>query len=138
MVQSTSVPSPVAATQTPAAISEVGAVGIDANTYARGDHTHPSKLRKARMQSAVDGSLTWVFDVPFDVGVVPRINAIAETADGVTDVVNVQIEGTPTNTQCKLRVTRTQRSVVALIGLTILSIPGSVGATWVHASAASS
>lgn len=87
------------------------------------------------MQCAADGSLVWVYSTPFEAGVVPRIQAIAETGVGVTDVVNVQVEGTPTNTQCLLRVTRTQRSVVSLIGLTILSIPASVGATWVHMSA---
>lgn len=128
-------PGPVPGENTPPAISDTGAVGSNPMAYARADHTHPSKLRRARMQSAIDGSLLWTFDPPFDAGVVPRVNAIAETGVGVTDVVNVQVEGTPTNTSCTLRVTRTQRSVVNLIGLTILSIPTSVGVTWVHASA---
>jgi hypothetical protein len=34
-------------------------------------------------------------------------------------------------TQCKVRVTRGQASVASLLGLTILSFPASVGATWV-------
>jgi len=128
---------PTAGTTTPPVIQESGVIGADMQ-YARADHTHASNLRRGRQQCATDGSLTWVFDPPFAPGVVPRINALAETGVGVTDVVNIQVEGTPTNTQAVLRVTRTSRSVVALIGLTILSIPGSVGATWVHMSAASS
>lgn len=119
----------------PPGATDIGAVGSQSERYARADHVHPSKARRARMQCAADGSLVWVYSTPFEAGVVPRIQAIAETGVGVTDVVNVQVEGTPTNTQCLLRVTRTQRSVVSLIGLTILSIPASVGATWVHMSA---
>lgn len=100
--------------------------------YAMENHTHASKARKERLQCAADGSLTWVYSTPFAPGVVPRIIAMAETAVGVTDVVNVQVEGTPTNIQCAVRVTRTQRSVVSLIGLTILSLPAQPGVTWVH------
>jgi hypothetical protein len=129
------IPSP--ATAMPPSVSEVGAKGTNAR-YALEDHTHASQLRKARLQTAVNGTLTWVFDVPFPTGTVPRINAIAETTLGNTDVVNVQVEGTPTATQALIRVTRTQQSVVGLIGLTVLSIPTSVGATWVHLSAAQS
>lgn len=129
-------PGPIPGDTTPPAISDTGAVGVNPNAYARADHTHPSKLRRARMQCAADGSLTWTFDPPFDPGVVPRINAIAETGVGVTDVVNVQVEGTPTNTTAQLRVNRTQRSVAAVLGLTVLSVPASVGVQWVHASAA--
>lgn len=129
---------PTPASAMPPPVADAGAVGADTVKYALADHTHASKLRRTRIQTAADGSVTWTFDPPFDVGVVPRINAIAETGVGVTDVINVQVEGTPTNTSCLLRVTRTQRSVVSLIGLTILSLPANPGATWVHASAAAS
>lgn len=118
-------PAPIAVTSSPGAQSP----------YARADHVHASKTRRQRLQTAVDGTLTWTYPVPFDVGVVPQIQAIAETAVGVTDVINVQIEGTPTNTSVKLRVTRTQQSAVALLGLTILSIPSSVGSQWLHMTA---
>lgn len=130
-----SIPAP--ASVDPAPIATMPVVGA-ASPYARADHVHPSTLRKARLQTATNGTLTWTFDVPFPAGTVPRINAIAETAVGNTDVVNVQVEGTPTATQAVLRVTRTNQTVVALLGLTILSIPASVGATWVHLSAAQS
>ena len=128
----TDLPSP--ATAAPPGISDNSVQG-NAPRYALENHTHAGKARRARVQCAADGSLTWVFDVPFDPGVIPRIQAIAETGVGVTDVINVQVEGVPTNTQCTLRVTRTQRSVVSLIGLTVLSIPSQPGVTWVHMSA---
>lgn len=126
---------PTAATSAPPAVSDTGAKGTDDMVYALATHTHASKARKVRMTSAADGSLTWTFNPPFTNGVTPIISAIAETASGVTDVINVQVEGTPTSTTANLRVTRTNRSTVALIGLTILSLPSSPGATVVHAIA---
>lgn len=103
--------------------------------YAMENHTHASKVRKDRLQSAADGTITWTYSTPFGAGVVPRISCVAEVATGVTDVVNVQVIDTPTNTQCKLLVNRTNRSTVALLGLTILSLPAQPGVTWVHAIA---
>lgn len=125
---------PQPATSTPPAVTDSGALG-NSSKCALENHTHASKARKARVQSAADGLITWVYSTPFDVGVVPRVVAVAEVAAGVTDVVNVQVVGTPTNTQCQLLVNRTARSVVSLIGLTILSVPAQPGATWVHAVA---
>jgi len=125
---------PAASSADPAPIAVMPVAGVT-SPYARADHVHPSKTRRQRLQTAVDGTLTWTYPVAFDVGVIPQIQAIAETAVGVTDVINVQIEGTPTNVSCKLRVTRTQQSVVSLIGLTILSIPSSVGVQWLHLTA---
>jgi hypothetical protein len=118
----------------PPGVADTGTVGSSAK-YALENHTHASKARKARVQSAADGTITWVYSTPFDVGVVPRVVAVAEVASGVADVVNVQVIGTPTNTQCQLLVNRTNRSVVSLIGLTVLSVPSQPGVTWVHAVA---
>lgn len=87
--------------------------------------------QKIRVQTAADGTYTWVYPQPFAVGNIPKIFAVAEGGVGVTDVINAQTDGPPTNTQCKIRVTRTQQSAVSLLGLTILSVPASVGATWV-------
>lgn len=92
----------------------------------------PFSAQKVRIQTASDGTLTWTYPVAFPSSYIPRISVVAEATAGTTDVVNVQIDGTPTNTQAKFRVTRTQQSVVALLGLTILSVPASVGATWLH------
>lgn len=126
---------PTAATTAPPSVADSSALGTQNTVYALANHTHASKARKSRMTSAADGSLVWTFNPPFTSGVTPIISAIAETASGVTDVINVQIEGTPTATSATLRVTRTNRSTVALLGLTILSLPTSPGATVVHAIA---
>lgn len=122
---------PTAATDTPPAVSDTGAQGVETMVYAKADHTHASKARKARMTSAADGTITWTFSTPFPAGVVPRCYGQAVTAVGVTDVVNVQTEGEPTNTGVKMRVNRTNKTAVSLLGLTILSVPSSPGATTV-------
>lgn len=134
MNDSISYPPAQPAISAPPAVGDASVQGSIAR-YAMENHTHASKVRKDRVQSAADGTVTWAYSTPFDAGVVPRISCVAEVASGVTDVVNVQVIDTPTNTECKLRVTRTNRSTVALLGLTILSIPASVGATWIHAIA---
>lgn len=126
---------PTPATSAPPSVADASAKGTGDGVYALSNHTHASKARKARMTSAADGSVVWTFSPPFTNGVTPIISAIAETGVGVTDVINVQIEGTPTSTSANLRVTRTSRSTVALLGLTILSLPFSPGATVVHAIA---
>lgn len=91
----------------------------------------PFSAQRIRVQTAADGTYTWTYPTPFAAGVVPKISVCAEAGAGVTDVINAQTDGPPTATQCKIRVTRTQQSVVSLLGLTILSVPASVGVTWV-------
>lgn len=125
---------PEPATSMPPGVADSGSLGT-VQRYALENHTHASRARKERMQSAADGTITWVFSTPFGAGVVPRISAIAEVPAGTTDVVNVQVVGTPTNTQCQLLVNRANRSVASLLGLTVLSIPSQPGVTWVHAIA---
>lgn len=123
---------PVPGSSVPPGVNDSGSLGTTPAQFAMADHTHASKSRKERIQSAADGTITWTYSTPFSPGVVPRVIAVAEVASGVTDVVNVQVIDTPTNTSCKLLVNRTARSVVALIGLTVLSVPSQPGATWVH------
>jgi len=125
---------PQPATQMPPGVNDTGSVG-SVQRFALENHTHASKARKVRVQCAADGSLTWVYSTPFASGVVPIVVAVAEAAGGVTDVINVQVVGTPTNTQCQLLVNRTNKSVAALLGLTVLSVPAQPGVTWVHAVA---
>lgn len=126
---------PTPATSAPPSVADSSAKGTGDSVYALSDHTHASKARKIRAQCATDGTLTWTFNPPFSSGVTPIITAVAETGVGVTDVVNVQVEGTPTSTSAKLRVNRTNKSNSALLSLTVLSVPASVGVTWVHAIA---
>ncbi len=123
---------PQPASISPPAVADSSALGTPQGLYALANHTHASKVRRERVQCAADGTLTWTFSTPFGAGVVPRCFAVAEVATGVTDVVNVQVVDTPTNTQCKFLVNRTNRSVVSLIGLTVLSVPTQPGVTWVH------
>lgn len=85
-------------------------------------------VNSARPTTATDGTYTWVYATPYPSGVIPNVQALVQATSGTTDVINVQLDGAPTNTQAKFRVTRTQLSVVALLGLTILSIPGTIGA----------
>lgn len=127
------VPSP--SNTAPPSVADSSATGTDTSIYALANHTHASKVRKERVQCAADGTLTWTYSTPFGVGVVPRCFGIAEVAAGVTDVVNVQVVDTPTNTQCKFLLNRTNRTAVALLGLTILSVPASPGVTWMHVCA---
>lgn len=85
-----------------------------------------------RQTTASTGLYTWTYPVAYANGVVPVIEVTCEGPDpqgGVT--VNAQLEGTPTNTSCKIRVTRVASTVVALIGLTILAVSAS-SATVVH------
>lgn len=125
---------PIASTATPAGIADAGAVGTVPSKFSIEGHVHPSKLRKERVACSA-ATLTWIYPTPFDAGVVPIVNGIAETTVGVTDLYNIQIDGTPTNTSCKFRITRYQQSVVALIGLTILSFNSSPGSIYIHAEA---
>lgn len=123
---------PTPATSTPPAVADTGTKGVTSNQFAMPDHTHASKARKDRLQTATNGTLTWTYSTAFGAGVVPRISAIAETTGGTSDIYNVQIVGTPTNTSCQILCNRVQQSVAAVLGLTVLSVPASPGVTWVH------
>lgn len=76
------------------------------------------------------GLYVWTFSTAFGVGVSPICwgNAIGPNPQAGV-IVNLQTEGTPTNTTARFRVTKTNSTVVALLGLTILALPASVGAT---------
>lgn len=95
----------------------------------------PAISRAVRATTNASGVYTWTYATPFAPGVVPVIQAMAEGPNPAgTTVVNCQLVGTPTNTQCTIQVTRTAATVVALLGLTILSVGASV-ATVVHITA---
>lgn len=98
--------------------------------------SNPGDLtQRIRVQTDATGAYTWTFPTPYAAGSVPVIEIVAEGAVGSTDVVNVQTSGPPSNTQVTVRVTRTVQSVVSLLGLTILSVPTSVGVTYVDITA---
>lgn len=113
---------PQPATAMPPGVADNGSVGTGSR-YALENHTHASKARKslAAVQSNVS-TYTWAYPVAFDVGVAPICNGIAQTASGITDLINVQVDGVPTNTQCVFRITRYSQSFLSLLGINILGV----------------
>ena len=125
------VPLPSASTSIPPCIADNGSAGTAGTMlYAPFNHTHCSKVRRSIVTSAADGTYTWNFSPAFNNP--PVCAATAEVTTGVTDVINVQIVGTPTTTSANFLVNRTNRTAVALLGLTILSVPSTPGATRIH------
>lgn len=92
-----------------------GAMGTG-NEFARANHTHPSKARKqiVTMPSAA-ATYTWTYPAAFDVGVVPVCSAIVQVPGGTTDLFNVQIVGTPNNTQVTFQINRVSGGLLALL-----------------------
>lgn len=87
----------------------------------------PAKLTQSTVAiTNAAGVYTWTFPTPF--AAMPRVVAGIQAA---TDIFDVKVTAVST-TQCTVQVGRTQAAVVALLGLTILSVPASVGATTVH------
>lgn len=76
------------------------------------------------------GSYTFVFPEPFSAD--PVVTATVESS--TADIFDVKLTAV-SSTQCTVQVGRTQAAVVALLGLTILSIPSSVGSQKVHITA---
>jgi hypothetical protein len=112
---------PQPATSAPPGVADSGSQG-SVTRYAMENHTHASKARKASAAVASNvGTYTWTYPTPFGAGVVPICNAIAQTASGVTDLVNIQIDGAPTNTQCTFRITRYSQSFLSILGLNVLT-----------------
>lgn len=86
-----------------------------------------------RAQTDANGNYTWTYPAAF--ATPPRILVVAETASGTTDVVNAQVNGAPTTTQCVIKVNRTQPAFLAVLGLNISAFPASIGQQWVHIAA---
>lgn len=120
---------PQPATSAPPAVADAGAQGGQPR-YAREDHTHASKARKqiVTMGTAAN-TYTWIYPTAFANGVVPIVNAIVQVPNGNTDLFNVQIMGTPSNTQCTFQINRVSAGLLSLL-LGALSInPTAVAAT---------
>lgn len=90
--------------------------------------------QELRIQTAVNGSYTWTYPVPYDAGVVPVIEVVAEGPNpaGGT-VVNAQLVGPPTNTGCTIQVTRST-TTIQVLGINVLSLAAAT-ATFVHITA---
>lgn len=113
----------------PPGVSDSGSAG-NVLRYAMENHTHASKARKqiVTMGSAAS-TYTWTYPTAFGAGVVPIVSAIVQVGAGNQDLFNVQIVGTPTNTQCTFQINRVSSGLLSLL-LGALSInPTPVAAT---------
>lgn len=120
---------PQPATSMPPGVADTGSVGMSDKRYALADHTHASKARKQRVTGIKTSTYTWVYPTPFDAGVVPIPNAIAgDPSNNANDCYNVQIVGTPSNTQCTFRIVRQSTGLLSLLigALSINPTPGTV------------
>lgn len=94
----------------------------------KGDPGTPSKLvHSVTATTNAAGVYTFTFPTPF--AAVPRVVACVQSA--TTDIFDVKVTAVST-TSCTVQIGRTQASVVSLLGLTILSVPSSVGAQTVN------
>lgn len=110
------------------ATGAVGSVGLTGATGPTGAAGTTFQSFSATTDTA--GLYVWTFPTSFSSGIVPVCWAMAQgpnPAGGV--LVNIQVEGTPSNTTASFRVTKTTQAVVSLLGLTLLSVPATVGAT---------
>lgn len=120
---------PQPATAMPPGVSDSGAVGTS-QKYALENHTHASKARKqiVTMPSAAS-TYTWTYPTAFGAGVVPIVQGIVQVPNGNTDLFNVQVLGTPTNTSCQFQINRVSAGLLGVL-LGALSInPTPIAAT---------
>ncbi len=120
---------PQPATSMPPGVADNGMLGTD-NRYALANHTHASKARK---QIVVMGSASttyaWTYPTPFGAGVVPIVSAIVQVPSGNTDLFNVQVMGTPTNTGCVFQINRVSSGLLSLLGGALSINPTPIAAT---------
>lgn len=83
-----------------------------------------------RATTSASGSYTWTY--PAALPSIPAISVAVQSA--TADIFDVKIVSAST-TACTVQLGRTQAVTVALLGLTILSVPASVGAQTVHITA---
>lgn len=124
---SITVPQPASAA--PPSVQDTSAQGNIAR-YAMENHTHASKTRRQRLtMPSAASTYTWTYPTPFDAGISPAVCAIVQVPSGTTDLFNVQVVGTPTNTQCTFQINRVSAGLLSLL-LGALSInPTPIAAT---------
>lgn len=105
---------PAAASTMPPAVADSSALGTETSKYALANHTHASKARKAKATTSA-ATYTWTYPTAFAAGVTPICMAIAQSPSGNTDLFNVQISGTPTNTQCVFQINRVSPGLLSLL-----------------------
>lgn len=106
---------PLPATAMPPGVADNGTLGTSPR-YALADHTHASKARKEiKIMGSAASTYTWTYPVAFGSGVAPIVSAIVQVAAGNQDLFNVQIVGTPTNTQCTFQINRVSAGLLSLL-----------------------
>lgn len=121
---------PVPSTMMPPGVTDLGAQGSAAGIYAIADHTHASKARKSiSVMPSAATTYTWTFPVAFATGVVPVCNGVAQVPAGTTDLFNVQIVGTPTNTQATFQINRVSSGLLSLLTGALSINPTPIAAT---------
>jgi hypothetical protein len=119
---------PTAASSVPPAVGDAGALG-SAAAFARGDHTHASKVRKQRVTGITAATYAWTYPVAFAAGVVPIVQAIAEDpSNSASDCYNIQVVGAPTATQTLFRIIRQTSGLFGLLlgAIGFNSTPGTI------------
>lgn len=110
-----------------------GSNGSAGTNGTNGTNGSSAIATSARMTTDTSGFYAWTYPAAcVHGGNIPALTAIAEGPNPQAGVnANVQLEGAPTTTTASFRVTKTQNTTVALLGLTItVSLTGtSVGAT---------
>lgn len=120
---------PQPSTSVPPAVTDSGSQG-SAAPYARSDHTHASKARKAiSVMPSAASTFTWVYPAPFGVGVVPVCSGIVQVPNGTTDLFNVQVMGTPSNTQAVFQINRVSSGLLSLLTGALSINPAPIAAT---------
>lgn len=121
---------PLPATSSPPGVTDGSQVGTSTGKYAREDHTHASKARKQiTTMPAAATTYTWTYPVAFGAGVIPIVSAIVQVSTGNQDLYNVQVMGTPTNTQCSFQINRVSTGLLALVTGALSINPTPIAAT---------
>lgn len=115
---------PRPATSAPPAV-QVDSTAGDDERYARANHTHESRLLARRVSLAFNasGEAVYVFPRAYPAGVVPIVTATAETPTGAAYRLDVVVrEGSTTNTQTTLVLSRTPRTLTVTILGAVLNL----------------
>jgi hypothetical protein len=105
----------------PPCITDAGATGTtNTSVFAPWNHTHCSKVRRSSVSTAADGTVTVAFTPNFTNP--PVCNVTAQTTAGVTDIINAQVDGTPTVSSAKFRVNRSVPTV-SVLNLVSVTVP---------------
>lgn len=106
---------PQPANAAPPSVADASAQG-NITRYAMENHTHASKLRKQIItMPGAAGTYTWTYPTAFGSGVSPIVCAIAQVPGGTTDLFNVQVVGSPTDTQCTFQINRVSAGLFGLL-----------------------